>query len=156
MPKLIRFDRTRTCDRQTDRQTDIDSNRHRAIAGICAGTASRGWKRIGLEKVYRIYSMMHRRNYVPFPSPFVLHQCFTHSLPYSFVPSPLKFNKEVWERFPQCPAKKWQPAAKLGWDQIHSINFKVRGDASHGSHRVAAPTAWWCFLYWLRVMTQHP
>ena len=27
---------------------------------------------------------MHRRNYVPFPSPFVLHQCFTHSLPYSF------------------------------------------------------------------------
>jgi len=57
-------------------------------------------------------------------------------------PSSRKFSKEVWGSttvsFPQCPAKRKQPVAKVGGDQIHLVP-KVGGDASHGSHIAVAP-----------------
>ena len=57
-------------------------------------------------------------------------------------PSSRKFSKEVWGSttvsFPQCPAKRRQPVAKVGGDQIHLVP-KVGGDASHGSHIAVAP-----------------
>jgi len=81
------------------------------------------------------------------PPPFLPRYCFTHVLPiplilYSF-PFPLKFSKKIWGTFPYCPAKKWQPVAKVGGEQIQLVYMisNVGRDASHGPHRVAAPMA---------------
>jgi len=43
-------------------------------------------------------------------------------------------------KLPTVPSQKWQPVAKVGGDQIHSVPmiFNVGGDASHGSHGVVA------------------
>ena len=74
---------------------------------------------------------------LPFPHPslprlpLLLHPSHPF-LSLLLFPSSRKFSKEVWGSttvsFPQCPAKRKQPVAK------------VRGDASHGgSHKAVAP-----------------
>ena len=55
-----------------------------------------------------------------------------HSFPsLLFFPSLLKFSMQI----PTAPIEKWQPVAKIGRDEIHSVPMisKVGGDASHGS-----------------------
>ena len=83
----------------------------------------------------------------PFPPPFlhVSRCCPSYVSPILF-PTPLypDLLLSLARRsvcFPRCPAKKWQPVAKVGGDQIHSVPVisKVGGDASHGSRRVVAP-----------------
>ena len=80
--------------------------------------------------------------------PLSLHPCFAHSLPYSSFFLPLNLAKRSVKAlsFPHCPEEKRQPVAKVGWDQIHSVPIisKVGGDASHGSHRLVAPTLYDC------------
>jgi len=84
---------------------------------------------------------------LPFPPPslprlpLLLHPSHPF-LSLLLFPSSRKFSKEVWGSttvsFPQCPAKRKQPVAKVGGDQIHLVP-KVGGDASHGSHIAVAP-----------------
>jgi len=84
---------------------------------------------------------------LPFPPPslprlpLLLHPSHPF-LSLLLFPSPRKFSKEVWGSttvsFPQCPAKRRQPGAKVGGDHIHLVP-KVGRDASHGSHIAVAP-----------------
>jgi len=93
---------------------------------------------------------------VPSPSP-VIAPPMSHPFPsLLFFPSPLKFGEEVWGStvsFPQWPAKKRQPVAKVGRNQMHLVSMilKVGRDASYGSRKVDAP-----MLTLLRHMSQFP
>ena len=78
------------------------------------------------------------------PSPVIAPPVFRPFPSLLFFLSPFKFSQEVCEstKLPTLSRGKRQPVAKVGWDQIHSVPIisKVGGDASHGSHRLVAPT----------------
>ena len=94
-------------------------------SSYCGHTRNHGWK-VGRDLKGNGYRPPSYSSPITSPSPVIAPPPF-HPFPFPsllFFPSLLlKLSKEVWEStvsFPQCPAKKCHPVAKVGGDQIYT------------------------------------